>query len=259
MTNKNSELAVPEWCEQCNRQGYYFPENYKKPALVIHQKCGYICFSAWCETCRMGFTLPVENIKTSKSWNCPNCNKNTPVSQTVFQNPIDLFTEDELPEDVCEKVAAKNHSSLRNYCLMDEKAKLSWERLLMVCLGFFILAIIHFFPISEIWKSHPLQAEGSVIGQNCANQYVVIKFTDIYGRTQQTNNPNEKLSGDVTIHYRIVKYPWQDDYAIEVQQDSGFINSINSILFILAMIFILSGSTGYLFGIPKRKFKLKLK
>ena len=83
----------------------------------------------------------------------------------------------------------------------------------------------------------------------------MVKFSDINGQIHLANNPDEKLSGEVSVHYRIVKYPWQDNYSVDVQQDSGFINSINSILFILALIFIVSGFSGYMFGIRKGKLK----
>lgn len=274
MTRNSQIESLPEWCEKCNKQGFYFPENNKLTYLVIHKKCRYEFLNVWCEHCQTGFTLPTINMRKSETWQCPSCYAKNQINHLVFQNPIELCTEDKLAEDVRAKSVSTPHISGFHVAPLSRKTKLIWSRIFLVLFGTYILLTINLFPFTECLKSDLFQTEGVVIGYgcnddgcesgncslaDCSSKYAIIRFTDIYGKSHIGSDPNENLTGSVQIQYQIMKFPWRDDYSVSIGKDIGFERAVSSIMLFLAVIFIVSGITGYWFGIPKKNFKLKLR
>ncbi|MBT3322743.1 MAG: hypothetical protein HN392_10715 [Anaerolineae bacterium] len=100
MATEFSKDFLPEWCERCDKQGIYFVDDTASPYLVVHNKCGHEALSAWCSKCQTGFALPIKSSEQPSFWTCPTCNTKYPLSDSVLKAPINLYLEEDLPEDV---------------------------------------------------------------------------------------------------------------------------------------------------------------
>ena len=104
MTTEFSKDFLPEWCERCDKQGFYFVDDTNSPYLVVHKKCGHEALSAWCPKCQTGFALPIKSSDKPSLWECPTCNTKYPLADSVLKSPINLYLEEDLPEDVRTRV-----------------------------------------------------------------------------------------------------------------------------------------------------------
>jgi hypothetical protein len=64
----------------------------------------YEALSAWCPECETGFALPINSSENPTSWKYPTCDTIYPLDASILRSPINLYLEDELPEEVRTRV-----------------------------------------------------------------------------------------------------------------------------------------------------------
>ncbi len=104
MTAEFEKDYLPIWCEDCDSQGYVFVDDLDCPYYVVCKTCGYETSQVWCPKCQMGGEF-VRNIgERPSSWNCSNCKTEYELPSEFYENPIMLFTEEVLPQNVLERI-----------------------------------------------------------------------------------------------------------------------------------------------------------
>lgn len=109
MTAEFDKDYLPAWCENCDKQGVYFVDDFNKPYHVIHKDCGYEIISAHCEDCAMGFALPNPPGERPQTWTCDGCGKEYNMKMSIFENPIDLYIDEDLPEEIRQQVLPRQN------------------------------------------------------------------------------------------------------------------------------------------------------
>lgn len=109
MTAEFDKDYLPAWCENCDKQGIYFVDNFDKTYHVIHKKCGYEILSTHCDDCTMGFAIPNQPGNRPQTWTCDGCGKVYNMDMSIYEQPIDLHIESELPEEVRSRIHPKDN------------------------------------------------------------------------------------------------------------------------------------------------------
>ena len=95
-----NQECLPIWC-QCGKQGYIFVDNIEQSHFVVCKECGSETVEVFCSECRAGSEL-IEIEEHPKSWVCAGCKTEHSLSEAFYQNPITLYLEDDLPDDIYE-------------------------------------------------------------------------------------------------------------------------------------------------------------
>jgi hypothetical protein len=111
MTSEFEKDFLPEWCENCDQQGVFFIDNIFEPYLVACQHCDKEVISVWCPECEAGFALPIKKGSRQTDWDCPICHKHYFFPEAAYKQPVKLYLESDLPEDVRMRVIPQKRVS----------------------------------------------------------------------------------------------------------------------------------------------------
>jgi hypothetical protein len=87
-------------CPKCENDGYYFSKDPDESNILICWNCQHTFSYAWCEKCGMGADF-IKNIhQNPRSWECPECHSLYLISSNVFEKPVTIISEENLPANV---------------------------------------------------------------------------------------------------------------------------------------------------------------
>ena len=96
---------LPVYCEKCRQQGYIFSDNFDEPAFIVCNRCRSETSHVWCPKCGMGGGFIKELLKERpRSWVCSDCKTEYILPPLFYEEPIHLYLEDELPDNIRKRV-----------------------------------------------------------------------------------------------------------------------------------------------------------
>lgn len=94
---------LPEWCESCNKQGYFYTKEGDKEHLLECNSCGHLSAYVWCKKCEMGGGF-IENLKKKPAtWVCPDCQTTFRLGKSFYSQITKVYLEDDLSNEAQKK------------------------------------------------------------------------------------------------------------------------------------------------------------
>ena len=103
---------IPIWCEPCNQQGYIFIDDPHRTYYVICKSCGSEYSQAWCSECEIGGDFVREIRNQPSSWVCSDCKKEYKISSLIYKNPVSLYLEDMLSDEILDRIENSSQSRI---------------------------------------------------------------------------------------------------------------------------------------------------
>jgi len=97
---------LPLECENCGQAGYILIENMDGQYFVICKKCGGEISQMYCKECESGGDYVHKIESRPKTWTCEICGANHRIPKGFYENPIYLFSKQELPLGIQNKIEA---------------------------------------------------------------------------------------------------------------------------------------------------------
>ncbi len=110
MTSEFEKEYLPIWCEDCDLQGYIFIDDLESSYFVTCNTCGWETSYVCCPKCQMGGEFVRNVSKRPVSWTCPSCKMKYTISSTMYENPIRLYVEKDLPTEIRRRIVSTSSS-----------------------------------------------------------------------------------------------------------------------------------------------------
>ena len=155
MSSEFGKDYLPSWCEVCNREGFIFVDDPEGSYFVICKSCGWETSEVWCPKCGMGGEF-VKNIdKRPSNWVCPNCKTKYQLPKEFYEKPINLFTEQELPPLVRERIEREIQANQPSF------QEMFWQSLRVVFAAFALMAL-GLLPMALVYTPLPWTIPGFI-------------------------------------------------------------------------------------------------
>lgn len=90
----------PMMCPKCEHDAYCLTTKTTDEAMIlVCNQCNYVFAYVWCEKCGMGGHFLKDISQKPNHWECPDCKGTYSIPMDIYEHPITLLEEDELPRD----------------------------------------------------------------------------------------------------------------------------------------------------------------
>jgi hypothetical protein len=101
MQQEMDKFPILYGCNNCHQEGWIFLESTNSSVFVECSHCRNELACAYCPECDI-FTnfLAHLDVRRPSTWTCSECKKEYTLSSDFYKNPVRLYFESDLPDDV---------------------------------------------------------------------------------------------------------------------------------------------------------------
>jgi len=106
--SEEDRYSIPYGCNNCRQEGWIFPDSPQTTTFIICSQCRNEIAYAYCPECDI-FTnfLAHSTVRRPTTWTCLECKKEYALSPDFYENPIQLYFEENLPENLKSQIKIK--------------------------------------------------------------------------------------------------------------------------------------------------------